>query len=115
MIISATDLARSKSLMHLHGFSHVSFIHSLGKYVRKMVSMSQKRLCWNNAVTMATPQIFFSQPSILYPRHITESKKYGFALFYRGEGLTFFSPSWPLHYKSILLTEFRCRPNKMSV
>ena len=48
--------------------------------------MSQK----NNAVTMATPQIFFSQPSILYPRHITESKKYGFALFYRGEGFTFF-------------------------
>ena len=73
-------------------FYHVSFIHSLGKYVRKMVLMSQKRLCWNNGVTMATPQIFFSQPSILYPRHITESKKYGFALFYRGEGFTFFHP-----------------------
>ena len=65
-----------------------------------MPSMSQNILCWNNAVTMATPQIFFSQPSILYPRHITESKKYGFALFYRGEGFTFFSPSWPLHYKA---------------
>ena len=60
--------------------------------MHKMASMSQKRLCWNNAVTMATPQIFFSQPSILYPRHITESKKYGFALFYRGEGFTFFHP-----------------------
>ena len=71
-------------------FYHVSIIHSLAKYVRKMLSMSQKRLCWNNAVTMETPQIFFSQPSILYPRYITESKKYGFALFYRGEGFTFF-------------------------
>ena len=55
--------------------------------MRKMVSLLQKRLCCNNAVTMATPQIFFSQPSILYPRHITESKKYGFTL---GRGSLFF-------------------------
>ena len=60
--------------------------------MRKMASMSQKGLCCNNAVTMATPQRFFSQPSIVYPRHITESKKYGFALFYRGEGFIFFHP-----------------------
>ena len=103
MIITATYLDRPKSLMPLTCLYHFSFIHSLGKYVRKMASMSQKRLCWNNAVTMATPQIFFSQPFILYPRHITKSKKYGFALFYRGEGFTFFSPSWPLHYKVHLI------------
>ena len=106
MIISATYLARPKSLKPgTWLFYHVSIIHSLGKYVRKIVSMLQKRLCWNTSVTMATPQIFYSQPSILYPR----IKKIWFLLCSTWGGVHFFPPSWPFQRNTVapLLTRKR--------
>ena len=63
MIISTTYLARSQSLMPLTWLFitstlFITLANLLANWC-KMVHMSQKRPCWNNAVTMATPQFFF--------------------------------------------------------